>query len=375
MMKLIQLENLFLFFPFERPMGNSLLSFKGKHANLIKVVTSDGIAGYGEAYGNSEILYPAFRELFEELKGFSFEIWDDLSSKVIGCVQGKVSAFHQGAILSAINLAFWDIRGKMENKPVCRLLGHQPKERIRIYGTGLFYREVSDYKEQLPLFMEELQGFIDKNCSGVKIKAGKYPADQELWLISQIRKEMPHHMTLMVDANCGVKSMAEAKKLAAGLQEIGVLWLEEPFHPENYGDYDNLVKDVGIRIAAGENEFTEQGMTRLLETGVRIIQPELSLFGGFSQIPKLIETAERYGAQLTPHVWGSGFLYGANLQFYSMLGEAHSLPFEVPFVNDPLRDICVQQISLNNWYLDTPKGPGHGVEINEKEIKKYMWNA
>src|SRR5208283_3907841 len=96
---------------------------------------------------------------------------------------------------SALNLAYWDIRGKSENKPVCELFGRKAKTNIPIYGTGLFYREVSDYKEQLPLLLQEMQCFIAAGFCGIKMKAGKYPAEQEAWLIGQIRKELPSSMS------------------------------------------------------------------------------------------------------------------------------------------------------------------------------------
>jgi len=371
-MKISQLECLFLFSPFERPLGNSLVFFQGKCGNVIKIVTNEGVIGYGEAYGDQSQLYKLFNELFPSLIGMSFDSWEPVQEKIRQIIQGKVPPYTQGCIESAFNLAYWDIQGKIAGKPVCQLFGAEPKDQIPIYGTGLFYREVKDYKDQLPFFMEEMQGFVDQGYHGIKMKAGRYPVEQEAWLIEQVRKELPSQMQLMVDANCGMRSVAETRDLIQRLEDLGIYWLEEPFRPDQYLQYQEITKSTEMSIAAGENEYSLAGFEKLIESKVSILQPELSLCGGFSQIPALIQLAKQAKVPLTPHVWGSGILYGATLQFYSMTHEKPAFMYECPFLDDPLRDQCFSTISIQNGYIDTPKKPGLGVELNEEEIKHYL---
>ncbi|MBP1932369.1 mandelate racemase/muconate lactonizing enzyme family protein [Ammoniphilus resinae] len=373
-MKISKLKCLFLFSPFERPLGNSLVFFQGKCGNVIQLVTDEGVIGYGEAYGDQSQLYKLFNELFPSLIGINFDSWELVQKEIRRSLEGRVAPYVLGCIESAFNLAYWDIQGKMAGKSVCQLFGAEPIDQIPIYGTGLFYRDVEDYQKQLPFFMDEMQGFVDRGYHGIKMKAGRYPVEQEAWLIGQVRKEMPAHMQLMVDANCGMRSVEETKDLVKRLEDLGIYWLEEPFKPDQYGRYQEITKNAKMSIAAGENEYSLTGFEQLIESKVSILQPELSLCGGFSQIPALIELAKQAQVPLTPHVWGSGMLYAATLQFYSMTHEKPTFLYECPFLDDPLRDYCFDSLTIQNGYIDTPKKPGLGVEINEEVMKKYLIN-
>ena len=373
-MKIRKIEGIFLFAPFERKLGNSLVWFEGKSANYLKIELDEGITGYGEAYGfDRQPLAQAMKELFPCFANFQFENWQDIEAHLERTLPATLPLAIRKRLESALNLAFWDIRGKLENKPVCELFGCQPKTKIPVYGTGLFYREVSGYKEQLPLLLPEMQRFIAAGYHGIKMKAGKYPAKDEAWLIGQIRKELPSHMSLMVDANCGMRSMEETKELMPRLEQIGVKWLEEPFSPDAYGQYkEACAHRNNLTIAAGENECAFEGFPKLIASGVTVLQPELSLCGGFSKLPALIELANQHRVQLTPHVWGSGILYSATLNFFSMLGSSHVLPYECPFMDDPLRDRCFTHISIRNGFVDAPAGAGLGVEFDQEQLAKYV---
>jgi len=372
--KIKKIEGIFLFAPFERKLGNSLVWFAGKSANYLKVQLDEGITGYGEAYGfDREPLSKVMQALFPCFVNFQFEKWEDIAAQLQRKLPATVPTAIRKRLESALNLAYWDIRGKIENKPVCELFGGKPKTKIPVYGTGLFYREVSSCKEQLPLLLPEMQRFIAGGYHGIKMKAGKYPVQEEAWLIGQIKKELPSHMSLMVDANCGMSSMEETRELMKRLEQIGVKWLEEPFSPDAYGQYkEACAQRNNLTIAAGENECAFEGFPKLIASGVTILQPELSLCGGFSKLPALIELANQHRVQLTPHVWGSGILYSATLNFYSMLGSAHVLPYECPFLDDPLRDRCFTHISIKNGFIDAPTGAGLGVEFNQEQLAKYV---
>ncbi len=372
-MKIRKIEGIFLFAPFERKLGNSLVWFEGKSANYLKVELDEGIVGYGEAFGfDREPLAQVMKALFPCFVNFQFENWEDLENHLKQKLPATVPDPIRKRLESALNLAYWDIRGKIENKPVCELFGCMPKTKIPVYGTGLFYREVSSCQEQLPLLLPEMQRFIAGGYHGIKMKAGRYPVEQEVWLIGQIRKELPSGMSLMVDANCGMRSMEETRELMRRLEQIGVKWLEEPFSPDAYGQYQEACAHRNhLTIAAGENESTFDGFEKLIACGVTVLQPELSLCGGFRNLPALMELANRHRVQLTPHVWGSGILYAATLNFFSMLGSGHVLPYECPFLDDPLRDRCFAHIAIKNGFVDAPSGAGLGVEFDQEELKKY----
>jgi len=207
------------------------------------------------------------------------------------------------------------------------------------------------------------------------MKAGKYPVDQETWLIKAVREVLPPSMKLMVDANCGMKSFHETKELMKHLEHMEVTWLEEPFAPNAYEMYEELCKtNPKIPIAAGENAENLDEFKRLIDAGVSIIQPELSRCGGFELVPDLINLAKQHNVSLTPHVWGSGVLYSAALQFYSLLDQEDPLLFECPFVKDPIRDDCFYNFRVDGGMIHCPQKPGLGVEINEELFDRFLVN-
>ena len=375
-MKIRKIQGFYLFSPFERKLGNSLSWMEGKPASVLKIDTEEGVTGYGEAYqaygAQQKQLFQVMKSLFPCLAGFSFVAWEELREK-LRCIMNEVPAGIQHRIESAFNLAFWDIRGKMENQPVCKLFGCRAKQAIPVYGTGLFYRDVPGVKDQLPLLLHEASLFANAGYHGIKMKAGRYPAQQEAWLIEQVRRELPEKINLMVDANCGMKSMKETVELMKRLEAIGIKWLEEPFSPEAYSQYaEACLQSNGLPIAAGEHEVEMEGFRKLSNAGVAILQPELSLCGGLSQALDLIKLARECQLQLTPHVWGSGVLYSATLNFYSMLGLEHNTLYECPFFTDPLRDHCFNHLFIKQGSINVPVAPGWGIELDEAQFMAHV---
>lgn len=371
-MKIRKIECVFLYSPFEKKLGNASMWFDGKFANILRVETEEGIIGYGEVYTFvQEKLIEVMKALFPSLIGVTFETWEELGAAIQQKINPDVPVYIRRRIESGFNFAFWDIKGKKENRSVGEYFGEIHKKRIPIYGTGLFYRDVANYKEQLPWFLAEVDQFVQSGYHGIKMKAGRYPVKEEVWLIREVKKNLPSNMKLMVDANCGMKSFDETVALANELEEIGVQWLEEPFLPDDYDSYAALCAgQKRLPIAAGESEYTLEGLKKLCDAGVRIIQPELSLNGGFACLADLIDLKKRYNLQLTPHSWGSGVLYAATLHFYSLLSPDQSLPYEYTFFEDPLRDIF-NHTGIKNGYINVPHLPGLGFEVNERELKKF----
>jgi len=339
---------------------------------VLKIVTDEGIIGYGESYGDSQDLYQTFKELIPAMIGVSLHSWDTLKEELNKNLNETISPYLQSSMESAFNLAFWDIQGKTTHQSVAQLFGGELKERVPVYGTGFFYRDVSSYKDQLPYFLKEMERYVDLGFQGIKMKAGRYSVEQDVWLIDAVRKELPDEINLMVDVNCGIRTFEETKKFMASIKDLGISWIEEPFQPNEYEHYEAIARETSIPIAAGENEFTLGGFERIVQSGISVLQPELSLCGGFSKAVPLIEQAKKSGISITPHVWGTGFLNAAALQFYSLIQQTPTVPFEHSYLDDPLRDECFDHFSIKNGFIDMPDGPGLGVEINEEIMNKYL---
>jgi D-galactarolactone cycloisomerase len=370
--KIAQIECLFLYYAFDNPLGNSTTYFNGKNGNVLKIVTDEGIVGYGESYGDSQDLYQAFKQLIPSLIGVSLHTWEPIQDEINKSFNRSISPFLQSSVESAFNLAFWDIQGKASHQSVTQLFGGECKQQVPVYGTGFFYRDVSSYQDQLPYFVKEMERYVDLGFQGIKMKAGRYSVEQDVWLIDAVRKELPDEVNLMVDVNCGIRSLEDTMKFMSSIKDLGISWIEEPFQPDEYEHYGAITRETSIPIAAGENEYTVDGFERIVQSGISVLQPELSLCGGFSNAVPLIELAKKSGISITPHVWGTGFLNAAALQFYSLIDQAPTVPFEHSYLDDPLRDECFDHFSIKNGFIDMPAGPGLGVEIDEDVMNRYV---
>jgi len=369
--KIRKLECMFFFHEFERPLGNSTDFFRGKHANVLKITTDEGISGFGEFFGVWESYYEQLKDFLPCMVGVSLASWEHVERALRSFLDGILPPCERRSIESAFNLAYWDIRGKASQKSVLELWGGTAAPRqVPVYGTGCFYRVVDRCEDQLSFFYEELQEYVNRGYRGLKMKAGRYSVDEELSLVRAVRKELPESVELMVDINCGTWNAEQTARYAEQVEELGISWLEEPFHPHEYDRYRELAEKTALPLAAGEHETEMAGFERVVRSGVKIVQPELSLCGGFAAAGPLIELAGRHSIGITPHVWGMGFLYAAALQFYSLCGG--DLLFEYPFLDDPLRDELFDGLKLKNGCLTVPAGPGWGVEWDETVLRKYL---
>jgi L-alanine-DL-glutamate epimerase-like enolase superfamily enzyme len=179
---------------------------------------------------------------------------------------------------------------------------------------------------------------------------------------------------LLVDPGWRVsRSAFDAIETAKMLASHGVYWMEDFMHPEDYAGYRKVADaNTGVRIAAGEQEGTAWGFSRLIrEGGVQVAQPDLSRCGGFTHARKIAWIARENSADVCPHAWLTDLLTAASLHFNATLPRSLFLEYNVS-TNPMLRDIIVNPIKLNrDGTMDVPNGPGLGIEIDEKAVARY----
>jgi D-galactarolactone cycloisomerase len=277
-----------------------------------------------------------------------------------------------------IEMAMWDIVGKKANLPIYKLLGaYQDKV--------LAYASVS---ELYPLWTAKkwsdfVEGLIKDGFKAVKLHIGWLWKDPQkvLDVVKILRETVGYDIEIMIDAmqawtaepNYTFESVL---KYARGLEEYGCAWLEEPMpYLNNPSLSAKLCDAVDIPIAGGGQIFGVHAFKHILETGaLDILQPDVQLAGGLLEVKRIIQLAEDYGKQCSPHFMGTGIPLAATLQ---VLGSANipwvEYPYHPPLWTPEVRDCMLKDtIKIDkDGYVKIPDGPGLGIELNEDVVSKY----
>jgi D-galactarolactone cycloisomerase len=364
----------------EQPFAFSQGWVSSRGATLVEVQTDEGVTGWGEALCQGlqppEIAAAAINKVLKDLITGA----DPLEPEVLWH-----RMYHQtrdygqkGAVvgaISAIDIALWDIAGKVRGEPVAKLLGGMFRTRVEAYATGFYRLKGPGEARRLA---QEAESHVANGFRALKIKLG-FGIDDDLAVMRSI-KEVAQKQEVMIDVNHAY-SVADAIRLGRSLEEMGwrLRWYEEPVVQEDLDGYAEVRRALTTPIAGGENEYTLFGFKALLQKrAVDIAQPDICIAGGFTGCRHIIALAHAHGVQVNPHVWGSAVGQAASLQLIAATPIAnHSLfprepllefdtsshPFREHLTDSPLRQ--------REGWVEIPQKPGIGIEIDRKTLEKY----
>ena len=200
--------------------------------------------------------------------------------------------------LSTINLLMYDAYAKSLGVPVYELLGGKTRDKIRAYASHLHPTS----KEELE---NEARSYVEEGYTAMKMRFCCGPADplgvdKNVELVKIIRDSVGYSVDLAGDAWMSW-NLNFALKIAKRLEKYELSWIEEPFLPDDFESYKYLSDKTDIPIAAGEHHYHVFDFKRLLDSGVRILQPDAIWVGGITPMKRLVGLAEAYGAVIIPH--------------------------------------------------------------------------
>jgi D-galactarolactone cycloisomerase len=341
-------------------------------ATLIRVVTDDGIEGWsaGPAIGKE-------RAGLGQLIG-PYLIGEDATD--IELIQQRLREIgYLGWRNWWIEPAFWDIKGKLENKPVCKLLGGQPRS-IRLYAsTG----EVKTAAERI----EEAEARYEEGFRTIKIRVHE-DENADIEQVTRTAEAVGDRMSIGVDANQAWRvtavadaplwDLARAKRFADVCAEARISWIEEPLPMDAYDDLAELTAYSKVPIAGGELHTSAYPELKMMieRRCYSIFQPDAMFTGGIAQTFKLIELCRENGLTYTPHTWTNGVGFAVNLQLMAASGFADEKELEYPL--DPpgwvpeARDAMLEQPFVHEkGTIDVPDRPGLGIDIDERALRKH----
>jgi D-galactarolactone cycloisomerase len=330
---------------------------------LVAVVTDEGCTGWGSVFTSEALVRAALSVLRPFYVGENALEPERVSEKLH---QNTFWLGRGGSIthaISGIDIALWDILGKVSGQPVGRLLGGRYRDRVRPYAS-LLMREPNEMAGVLQPLRE--QGF-----RAFKIGWGPFGRVSDIVdeaVVKAAREAIGPGSLLMVDAGASDAFWPQrykwAVRTASMLAEYQVSWFEEPLTPDSLDDYVGLRNVSPVPIAGGEVLTRRQAFQPWLSArAFDIVQPDVTKCGGLSEQRKIAWLAGEYGVRFIPHGWNTAVGLASDLQIASAFADTDLVEYITgsPFVDD---------LAEEPWRLDAegmlpiPDRPGLGIGID-----------
>ncbi|SNR16595.1 mandelate racemase/muconate lactonizing enzyme family protein [Tenacibaculum jejuense] len=341
---------------------------------VVKITASNGQYGWGEGYGPAPILKAGVDFLKNHIIGKNplenEVIWNHLYRKTLDYARRGVLV----ASISAIDIALWDLKGKILNLPVSTLLGGAFRDKIKPYATGLYFMDPDNPTKH---FKEEAESYVKQGFKAIKMKVG-LGIEEDYKNIKKVREIIGDDIQLMVDSNHAY-SLREATILANKIEPFNIGWFEEPISPEFYKQYKELRGKTSIPISGGECEYLRFGFHQLFQNNsVDIVQPDICAAGGLTEAKRIAALASTYGVDVVPHTWGTAIGIHVALHFIANLelipGRMKTPDFLIEYdqTENGLRErLTYPKIEMVDGMIEVPKRPGLGIEVDEDVLMEY----
>ena len=340
-----------------------------RSTTLVQVETDEGVTGVGSCSGNGELIEVIVSKIVKPLVvGMDpmtiDEIWDkayiraghkEFGTRGIGVVT-----------LSGVDMALWDILGKVREVPLYQLLGGRYRNKVPVYATAL-------YPDQPAKIARRAREFADQGFHGVKIKVG-FDLEQDILNVQTVRREVGSDFIVMTDANQGY-SVEVAHTAAAAFADANVYWLEEPLFAEDIAGHALLRKQGSVPIAVGENLHMCYAFENfVVRQAVDYLQPDLARVGGITEVLKIAALASQHQLPISFHTWGDGVSLAASIHLSTALENCTVM--ELDYTYNPLRsELLRNPIKVQNGFLSPPEMPGLGVELDLAALERFAFNG
>lgn len=330
---------------------------------IVKVTTESGLIGWGESHHGrcpgaiGQLINTTLRQLVMGMSATDVVgVWTRIYSRQLASHGMGTAA---SLAMSGIDLALWDIRGKAVGWPLYKLLGGAAKA-IPAYAGGISL----GFQPSAEL-VTEARALVAQGYRILKLRFGDN-VRRDIERLTAIRAAFGDSIGIMVDANTGY-TVEDVRLVMPELVANHVIWLEEPFPPQDYRSYELAKGFGGIPLAAGENHFTRYEFNRVIEEkAIRILQPDLSKTGGITEALRIAAMASAYKLSINPHTSASGINMAASIHLLASIENGGY--FEADVAKENLfRDQLTSRPDLldANGCVHPPEAPGMGVEVDE----------
>ena len=331
--------------------------------SLVTVSLSNGLVGVGSAYSHPDLM----RVIVEQHLGPLLLGEDPNDVERLWSFMYTLTRWYgrKGAAMSAlgaVDIALWDLRGKLADRPVFELLGGR-RRKVDTYASALLWRD-----DVIQVAAEAKQHLAD-GFTNMKMRAGRDAAYDDSAVVAVFDAIEPGGR-LAVDGTHNY-SAQRAETFGSLLAKHNALWFEEPFPPEDIDAYVALRKRTDVPLAAGENEFGVQGFRELFRAGaIDIAQPDASRAGGITECRRIAQLAEASGIPIATHTWNDAIAVLANAHLVA--ASPNGLMVEIDRTGNPFLDKLPRPpLAIAGGQIALPDAPGLGVDLDQDFVEAH----
>ena len=385
-MKITRITSHVLGYDLPETLGYSQQYYTKRTAHLVEVETDEGITGWGECFGAGNIAL-ANKGIVQQViqpmvLGMDPLDRDVIWHKVYNLMRDHGQKGMPLQSLSGVDIALWDIAGRVAGLPLYKMIGGAHRDKIDVYGYGMMLRTES-VDSLVARFTDEAAAIKGMGFKATKMKVGLGPRD-DVRLIEAVRRGVGDDYRFMIDANHAYTTH-DAFYMGRAMEEFDPYWFEEPVAPEDLDGYRELRQGLRVNISGGEAEFNRWGWRALLESrGLDIAQPEVYALGGISEYLRVLALCHAHFTRVVNHVWGSAVAVATNMHLLAAMpplpGGLHPWEpmLEFDTTHNSFRDdllttpLDIQgQVAANNGTVALPMGPGIGVTPDRDFVRKF----
>ncbi len=364
---------------------------------FVRLETDNGLVGWGETavlgtlHGLEDSYELLVKQVFEGyLLGRDPMDRESLYHKMYEGMMAQHPDYVGMGVVSAMDVALWDIVGKHFNTPVYNLLGGKYRDRVRtytyIYDTESPGGTVGTWTGNPQRLGELAAQLADEGFTGLKFDPLVQSAPRRLpsapWEISQaeyehaeravaaVREAVGSRADILIGTH-GQTTPSAARRLAARVEKYDPLWLEEPCPPENYRQMGEIARRTSVPIATGERLVGLHEFQNLFEHGgCAFAQPDLGSCGGITACKKIATLAEANYVLMAPHIWGGPIITAAALQIDANIPNfliQESIGKSRGFFDE----VVVEPFEWDNGDLLPSDRPGIGIELDESKLEAH----
>jgi D-galactarolactone cycloisomerase len=370
-MKITSVRALPVATPLDEPLRWGAMSVGVKGGVLVIVTTDEGIVGYGEA-GFSAEYFPTVGPIVNDQLGPMLVGRDPLD---VGALwQEMFDSTHMWGrrgietyAVSGVDIALWDILGKVAGQPVYRLLGANKSAARAYFAPSL---------KEKSLIVAEAAEAKNLGFTAIKLRIGK-DVGEARELVGSVRDAVGPEFDIMVDANMAYDRRT-ALRVARMLEEYAVEWLEEPILSRSLSQYVEdhswLGDRVSLKLAGGESLLSRFEYIELLERKVfDVLQPDCVSVGGISEAKRVADMASAWNIECVPHIAcssGTGIGLAAGLHLILACANAPLIEFDA-YKGLGWEGFLTQPLEVVDGHVAPLELPGIGIELTDDAVERF----
>lgn len=367
------------------------LTSSAQDSLLVVVTTDDGVQGYGESdlnpwIGRTCIEAPGthtmglgMRELLIGRDPREIEsIWNDIYT--FTAMNGRRGAVIHA--LGAVEMALWDIAGKIAGKPVWQLLGtHRDSPVVPYASLQPAGKTFEAYRDALCASAENAKELGFRAVKAECTLAGPFAHDgmdesfdRHTDVVAAVREAIGPEITLMVDVQYLWRDADTAYATVRDWDKYDIYFLETPIWPDFLDEHAKLANRVTFPIASGEWLSTRWEFVELIERGgIGVVQPDVGRVGGISEAKAVCEMAAERDLPVVPHCWKTGISLSATAHLAFVTPGIRFIEYLPPqlCIEKLRRELATEDLKFENGEILPPEKPGLGVDINWDAVKAY----